>query len=76
MKKVKDTYIDVDFVEQDSGSIIYHKRFAIDPKNKDTWQEYMRNLTDSLVRSSEAGDYSVLISVSRPIRQMLTLNLF
>ena len=74
--KSKDTYIDVDFIEQDTGSIIYHRRFKIDPENKYTYQKTFQDITDSLVRSSEKGDYTVMFSVSRPIRQMQTLNLF
>lgn len=71
--KNKVDYIDIDFIEQDTGSIIFHRRKPIDIHNNVTYRKMFQELTDSLVRSLEKGDYSLLISVSRPVRQMKTL---
>lgn len=69
----RDTYIDCDFVDQSTGAIVWHRRFPIDTKNSYTYSKRLQELTTSLVRSADKGDYSLLISVSRSFRQLQPL---
>lgn len=70
---MRDTYIDCDFIEQDTGLITWHRRFPVDLKNSYTYRKKLQDLTDSLIRSAEKGDFSLLISVSRGFRQVQPL---
>ena len=74
--KNRTVYIDCDFVDQSTGSIIWHKRLNVDPNNNSTYRQKLQDITDSLIRSSAVGDYSILISVCSQVRQMQTLQLF
>lgn len=74
--KNRTVYIDCDFVDQSNGSIIWHRRFNVDPKNNATYRKKLQDITDSLIRSSSIGNYSILLSVCNSVRQMQDLKLF
>lgn len=62
----RNVFVDVDFVDQSTGAIMWHRRFNIISDNPATYFEKFSKITDSLIRSSEVGNYSLLLSVRRP----------
>lgn len=64
--KSRNVFVDCDFVDQSTGAIIWHRRFNLISNNSATYKKKMVDLTESLIRSSEVGNYSLLLSVRRP----------
>lgn len=67
--KKRDVFVDCDFVDQSTGAIIWHRRFNIISNDVVTYRDKLNKITDSLIRSAEVGNYSLLLSVRRPLQE-------
>lgn len=65
--------LDVDFIDQSTGEIVWHRRLQAVANNRDTYSKRVSDIVDSLVRSSSVGNYSLLVSVARPVQQVLDI---
>lgn len=74
--KNKLVYLHADYIDQETGQVIWHRQKPFLFEEKDTYRKWLGELTDSFMRSVAQGDYTLMISVSRPMRQQQELPFF
>lgn len=74
--KNKTKYISIDFVDQSTGAIIWHRVKPVVLDDPSTFRDFMRDTIDSFLRAQDHGDYCIMLSSYKPVNDAKQLDIF